>query len=137
MQTSDSGLRCSRGHRDDGCRAPQVEPESPRSRLGKDTVSHAPGGHGDVANAVAGAVVRTLGSPVMTSGYAIFQIMKERYEASRPLKSQTRSPGQAESNQHMRGAVTMTGTTPLLPETPDSPQCAADPEGRSSHTCSS
>jgi inorganic phosphate transporter, PiT family len=27
---ADSGLRCSRGHRDDGCRAPQVEPESSR-----------------------------------------------------------------------------------------------------------
>ena len=71
------------------CTAQLIGLERRTTRLGKDTVSHSPGGHDDVVNAVAGAVVRTLGGPVMTSGYAIFQIMKERYEASRPLLLQS------------------------------------------------
>src|SRR5215475_8514774 len=42
------------------------------TRLGKDTVSHSPGGHDDVANAIAGAVDRAVGIP--GPGMAIFEI---------------------------------------------------------------
>ncbi len=65
------------------CIAQLIGLERRTTRLGKDTVSHAPGGHDDVANALAGAVFRTLGVP--GPGLALWQIVKERYEASRPL----------------------------------------------------
>ncbi len=52
------------------CVAQMIGLERRTTRLGKDTVSHAPGGHDDVANAVAGACVRTLSGqqPMKISG---------------------------------------------------------------------
>ena len=62
------------------CIAQLIGLERRTTRLGRDTVSHAPGGHDDIANAVAGAVVRALSGPVMTSGYAVFELARRRHE---------------------------------------------------------
>ena len=45
------------------CTAQLIGLERRTSRLGKDTVSHAPGGHDDVANSLAGACFRALSGP--------------------------------------------------------------------------
>jgi len=52
---------------------------------GRDVIDHAPNSHDDLANAACGALLGCVAGPAMTSGYAIFELTRQRYEASRRL----------------------------------------------------
>ncbi len=55
---------------------------------GRELISHPPGAHDDLCNAAAIALVAAdvgTGMPPGTPGYAIFEIMRRKYEATRPL----------------------------------------------------
>jgi hypothetical protein len=58
---------------------------------GKDVIDHAQNSHDDLANAACGALLECIAYPVMTSGYAIFELARRQYEASRPLVLQSGS----------------------------------------------
>ena len=51
---------------------------------GRDVIDHAPNSHDDLANAACGALLGCV-APAMMSGYAIFELTRQRYEASRRL----------------------------------------------------
>ena len=52
---------------------------------GRDVIDHAPNCHDDLANAACGALLGCVAGPAMMSGYAIFELTRQRYEASRRL----------------------------------------------------
>jgi hypothetical protein len=58
-----------------------VQLERRTSRAGRDTVDHAPGGHDDVANAVAGALVM-VGKPLRQAPQAAFGTFDGPYGSS-------------------------------------------------------
>jgi hypothetical protein len=59
------------------------------ARSGKDSIDHSPGGHDDIANAVAGAIInvprtdRTSRGPVAHEGVAKYNIHSGKYGAAR------------------------------------------------------
>jgi hypothetical protein len=69
------------------CIAQLIGLERRSSALGKDTVTHSPGGHDDVINSVSGAVVRVLGGkqPMVISKEAVAL-------ASRPIPWRSTDP---------------------------------------------
>jgi hypothetical protein len=60
-----------------------VSLERRTARSGKDTIDHGPGGHDDLANSVAGAIVATSGPPGPTVGILLKRRHRERIQRGR------------------------------------------------------